>query len=304
MYAWESIQKTLDYIEEHIQDEISTNELARVAALSQFYYQRLFARLVDKPVQEYIKLRRLARASKALENKNSRITDVALAYGFSNHDTFTRAFKDAYGFTPSEYRNNPVSLNSFIKPDLLLGYVTIDEGVPLVSDGMVLEINKKTLASPVNFVGVSEYILIDSQLPVGKVTGVDNPGEVWARFEQELSKMTATGRNLGVSYIGNAPEGYYTYFAGTESGYNPENNYDNYQLWQLPAGEYVVCGFEAENFEELVTDSIYKASNFASAWLARHGLTCGDFQAEMYYKNTSDAAYMEAWYPIIKEKIT
>ncbi len=66
MHAWEQIQKTIDYIEEHISEEITIEELAEIAALSSFYFQRLFKRLVNKPVMEYIKLRRLARATEEL----------------------------------------------------------------------------------------------------------------------------------------------------------------------------------------------------------------------------------------------
>ena len=183
---------------------------------------------------------------------------------------------------------------------LLLGYVMIDEGVPLISDGMVLEINRRKLDEPVNFVGISDYVRMESQLPAGKVTGVDTPGEIWGRFEQEQDKIKgkANERGLGVSYVGDAPKDCFTYFAGTES----ENNYDNFQTWQLPARDYVVCGFEAESFEELLTDSIHKAGNFAFKWIAKHGLTCDDFWAEMYFNTISDVAYMESWHLINKEE--
>jgi AraC family transcriptional regulator len=48
MHAWETIEQSLNYIEEHL-----TEELANIAGLSPFYFQRLFKRLVNKPVQEY-----------------------------------------------------------------------------------------------------------------------------------------------------------------------------------------------------------------------------------------------------------
>ena len=142
MHAWESIQEAVNYIEAHLKEEIPMEELAKTASLSMFYFQRLFVRLVKRPVREYIKLRRLANASKSLENKGTRILDIALDNGFSNHETFSRAFKEAYGFTPAQYRDNPVLLNNFNKPDLLLGYVMIDEGVPLITGGIVLEIGR------------------------------------------------------------------------------------------------------------------------------------------------------------------
>ena len=145
MHAWEQIQITVDYIEEHLSEEIRINDLAKLASLSQFYYQRLFSRLVKRPVNEYIKMRRLAKASEALRNRNKRILDIALDFGFSSHETFTRAFKDTFGMTPEEYRANPVRLNSFVKPQLLLNYTLVDENVPLVAEGIVLEITRRTI---------------------------------------------------------------------------------------------------------------------------------------------------------------
>ncbi len=85
MHAWESIQKVLEYIEDNLSQSHSSEELAKIAALSPFYFQRLFSRLVGKPVREYVKLRRLARASKSLGGKQSRILDIALDCGFGSH---------------------------------------------------------------------------------------------------------------------------------------------------------------------------------------------------------------------------
>lgn len=85
MHAWEQIQITVDYIKEHLGENIKIEDLAKLALLSQFYYQRLFSRLVRKPVNEYIKLRRLAKSSEAMLNINRRILDIALDFGFSSH---------------------------------------------------------------------------------------------------------------------------------------------------------------------------------------------------------------------------
>lgn len=69
MHAWEAIQKTLDHIEANLAETIEIDELAKVAALSPFYYQRLFTRLVKSSVREYIKLRRLAVAATYLQEQ-------------------------------------------------------------------------------------------------------------------------------------------------------------------------------------------------------------------------------------------
>lgn len=300
MHAWEAIQKTLDNIEDHIGEDITIEELSETAALSVFYYQRLFSRLVKKPVREYIKLRRLARASEVLTDKNSRILDIALDYGFGSHETFTRAFKEAYGMTPEQYRENPVFLNQFDKPDLLLGYILIDEGVPLLSEGLVLEMNRKILSEPIDFMGFVGYVPIAGQFPVGEATGMDMPGEIWRRFHQEKGKIRRLpgARELGVAYIGDAPEGSFSYFAGAEVEAGTAD--DCFKTWQLPVREYIVCGFEAENFHELTTVALNKAIKYSGLWLQKHSLTTDMFAPELYYGSTPESTYMEFWMPISK----
>ncbi len=300
MNAWEAIQKTLDYIETNISQEMEIEELANEAALSSFYYQRLFSRLVKKSVREYIKLRRLARACISLGNKQNRILDVALDCGFKSHESFTRAFKDAYNITPEAYRDYPMMLNQFDKPDLLLNYVMVDENVPLISDGLVLELKRETLAQPISFMGVSGIVPIEGQMPLGEATGVDIPGEVWKRFHQDkhLIPRLKGGRELGVAYLGNAPEGCFTYFAGAEVEDQAEEAC--FTKWQLPAGKYMVCGFEAENFEQLVTAALNKAVKYSGMWLEKHGLTTDAYAPEMYYGSSPDANYMELWMPVLQ----
>lgn len=300
MYAWEAIQKTLDYIEDRINENQEIDDLASLAALSPFYYQRLFSRLVKKPVREYIRYRRLARACESLSNKENRILDVALEWGFGSHEGFTRAFKEAYGMTPEQYREHPVRLNQFDKPDLSLGYTMIDEGVPLISDGLVLEINRRTLEQPVLFLGLSDYVPIDDQMPLGEATGVDVPGEVWRQFHERKGSINRLpgGRELGVAFMGDAPEGSFTYFAGAEAP--PDADPGEFKGWQLPAREYVVFGFEAENFMELVTSALNKALNYSGLWLKKHGMVNMLYVPELYYESTPEASSMELWLPADK----
>ncbi|MCL2198433.1 MAG: AraC family transcriptional regulator [Defluviitaleaceae bacterium] len=302
MHAWEAIQKTLEIIETRIGDDIEIEELSASAALSPFYYQRLFSRLVKKPVREYIKLRRLARACEALRGTKNRILDVALAHGFGSHEVFTRTFKDAYGMTPTEYRECEIRLNNFLKPNLLLNYQMVDLGVPLVSDGLVLEINREKINEPVTFVGVKRFVSITGQFPNGETTGISEPGEIWRLFgEAEGGLPTkAEGRKIGVAYHDTAPEGCFPYFAGAEA--NPDDSYENLQTWTLPAAEYIVCKFEAENSDELVSVAMNKAFNYIRMWQDKKGLKHGDFGAEIYFNNKGNPndenindAYMEIW---------
>lgn len=297
MHAWEQIQKSIDYIEVHISEEIKIQTLANIAALSQFYFQRLFRRLVKRSVNEYIKLRRLARASEVLPDRNTRIIDIALDFGFSSHETFTRAFKDAYGITPEEYRANPVRLNQIVKPELLLNYTMIDEDVPMITDNIVLEITRKKLDVAETYVGLSGQVPI-SQTPVGETTGIDVPGQLWDSFhnmKSSIPNLLPDGIELGASIMGNSADETFTYFVG--AAVEPQTPVSGeLTTWELPAGEYVVCSFEAENFTELTTSALDKAMKYLfGTWLKNHKLVTQPFSTEKYYKTTPDATYMEIW---------
>jgi len=298
MHAWEAIQNSLNYIEDHLSENIKVETLASVASLSPYYFQRLFGRLVKKSVNEYVRLRRLAKASEALKDKKKRIIDVALDYGFSDHANFTRAFKDAYGITPDEYRACPVILNHFIKPDLLLNYVMVDEDVPLIADGILVEVIRRKLDEPRTFIGI-EGEVPDAELKGGKATGVATAGIIWDEFHRQkphIQHLVPNGNELGVLYIGNAREGCCTYMVGAEANGNTQT--EGHASYTLPSCEYVVCCFEAENFTELIETAIFKVSSFMKSWMKQHNLTCGNFLAEMYYGNTQDAGYMELWLPL------
>jgi AraC family transcriptional regulator len=297
VHAWEAAQKTLEYIENHIAEDIGVEELAEIAALSPFYYQRLFSRLVKRPVREYIKLRRLARACYALRDTDCRIIDIALDFGFGSHEAFTRTFKDTYGLTPMQYRKRTVDVTHFEKPDLLLNYVMIDEGVPLISDGLVLEMNRRTLETPVWFLGKTGYLSDTQGKMLGERPGVDESCDVWRDFFDSLHDIPRVpgGRRIGVAYKGDAPGRCATFFAGAETETRAEKL--GFTSWQLPAREYVVCGFEAEDYTQLISSAVSKAMKYTKFWLKAHGLTVDGFIPELYYDDCYDTAYMEFWIP-------
>ena len=298
MHAWEAIQNSLNYIDDHLSENMQIETLANVAGLSPYYYQRLFGRLVKSTVKEYVRYRRLAKASEVLKNKEKRIVDVALDYGFADHASFTRAFKDAYGITPNEFRICPVILNQFIKPDLQLNHVEVDEDVPLIADGIVVEVTRRKTDKKRIFIGI-EGEVPGSELTCGKATGIATTGIIWDEFhrqKQDIPHLLTNGNELGVLYMGNAREGCCTYIAGAEvTKYEQAEEYASYTL---PCGEYVVCCFEAENFAELIGSAIFKACSFMNNWMKKHSLICGNFTAEMYYSTKSDASYMELWLPL------
>lgn len=301
MHSWEQIQKTIEYIENHISEEISIEKLAEIASLSPFYYQRLFHRLVKKPVVEYIKLRRLAKATERLLLPDKRILDIALDLGFSSHEHFTRTFKETFGMTPDEYRKNPIALYRMTKPELSLYYVVVDEGVPLITDGIVLEVNRKSISEPVHFTGVSRQFEVQYMNGMGTESGPDPMDLLWQDvhgLKETALKALVDQEEIGVAYAGDK-EGYFSYFAGARTKENVST--ESFMNWELPKGEYAVCSFEAENFEMLVMDTLFKAEQYMyNTWLANHKLRTDAFCAERYASHSPETKCMEVWLKLLK----
>ncbi len=296
MHAWEAVQQTLYYIEEHNAEDIPIEKLSEIAALSVFYYQRLFTKLVKKPVREYIKLRRLAFVCDELRGRK-RIIDIAIEYGFGSHEVFTRAFKEAYGVTPTQYREGTFELGHFTMPNLLLNYAVVDEGVPLISDGMVLEMNRITPDAPIDFYGIQEFVPFTQGKYHGEQTGVNHAARIWQSFYERWDTIPRVpgGRTVGIHYHGDAPDDCSTYFVGAEVASAPENL--GFTLWRIPVREYVVCGFEADSYERLVGEAMSGAMKYTRLWLRQHDIIADGFFPEMHYGNLSENPYMELWVP-------
>ena len=113
MLEWQKqIQYVVNVIDESIkahQDEFLTlNALADQLGYSEFYTARKFKAISGMVFRDYLRRRKLAFALKEVRDSEKGILEIALDYGFSSHEAFTRAFKNLYGITPSDYRRHPV----------------------------------------------------------------------------------------------------------------------------------------------------------------------------------------------------
>lgn len=113
MMDWvKQVNEAIDYIESHLREEISYEKLGRIAGCSSYNFQRTFSYIFDMSLSEYIRKRRLTAAAFDLLNSEERILDIAMKYGYSSQDSFTRAFKAFHKTLPSTARNEIVQLNS------------------------------------------------------------------------------------------------------------------------------------------------------------------------------------------------
>jgi AraC family transcriptional regulator len=103
----------LGYIEKNLTDDIDYKEVARQALCSEYHFKRMFSFLAGISLSEYIRRRRLTLAAFELNDSEVRIIDIAMKYGYNSADSFSRAFQNLHGITPSEARNNGHSLKAY-----------------------------------------------------------------------------------------------------------------------------------------------------------------------------------------------
>ena len=108
----QGIQRSIDYIEEHICENINYEEIAKQAYSSSYHFQRVFGIMCGITLGEYIRRRRLTLAGSELLTTNAKITDLALKYGYDTPESFSRAFFRFHGIKPSQVKTTR-SLHSF-----------------------------------------------------------------------------------------------------------------------------------------------------------------------------------------------
>lgn len=113
MNLLEKMNGALTYVEENLTGDIDFKKVAKLACCSEYHFKRMFSFLAGITLSEYIRRRRLSLAAFELNRSNTRIIDVAIKYGYSSPDSFTRAFQSFHGVTPSEARNNGQSLKTY-----------------------------------------------------------------------------------------------------------------------------------------------------------------------------------------------
>lgn len=115
MYEWRrQIQTIIGEIDACIRrrddEALTLHALAARLGYSDFYMTRQFRAITGLSLREYLRARRLAFALAEVRDTDRRLLDIALDYGFSSHEAFTRAFRAEYGVTPADYRKRPVAV--------------------------------------------------------------------------------------------------------------------------------------------------------------------------------------------------
>lgn len=116
------IRSVIDYIEDHLTEEITIQTIAEHVFLSKYYIERLFSSITNYSIGEYIRNRRLHRAALDLINTDVKVKEIALKYRYENYEGFEKAFIRFHGKSPTEIRNGapfrefyPLVVSAFIQ---------------------------------------------------------------------------------------------------------------------------------------------------------------------------------------------
>ena len=109
------IEEVMRYIRAHITEPLDRERLADVAGFSVPHFHRIFTAHVGESAVSYVRRLRLKRAAQKLRMGAVDITEVALAAGYDTHAAFSKAFKQQFGLSPSEFRQ----LNCWVATELL-----------------------------------------------------------------------------------------------------------------------------------------------------------------------------------------
>ncbi|QWI51758.1 AraC family transcriptional regulator [Bacillus mycoides] len=113
MDSLKNMNAAMQHIEDNLTHEIDFKEVAKIAFCSEYHFKRMFSFLAGISLSEYIRCRRLTLAAFELKDSNAKVIDVAIKYGYNSPDSFTRAFQNLHGITPSEARSTIRSLKAY-----------------------------------------------------------------------------------------------------------------------------------------------------------------------------------------------
>ena len=162
MDSLSSMNNALAYIEEHLTEDIDYSKISKIAYCSEYHFKRMFSFLSGISLSEYIRRRRLTLAALDLKDRELRIIDVAVKYGYNSADSFTRAFHSMHGILPSGARSEKTQLKAYprmtfqlsIKGGCEMNYRIVEKEsfrlvgfkkrVPIIFEGVNPEIAKMT----------------------------------------------------------------------------------------------------------------------------------------------------------------
>ena len=259
----ERVDRVIDFIGKHLDEELELDELCRIACFSKYHFHRLFTAYTGLPLMSYIKWLRLKRAAHQLiVHKEETIINIALDAGFESHESFSRAFKQICGQSPSEFRRER-NLESFENPP-----------------------------QPMHIKGEKIMTITIKELPAKRVAVMEHHGDPM-RLSDTLDKLITWAKSQPINLKPKAGEAFGFGYHDPREVKPEEFRFDlalsvpqdfklNDQVTErtLPAGRYAVTMHKGSR--DNIGDTIY---SIYRDWLPQSGEELGDLPCIFCYYN-------------------
>src|ERR1700709_2136446 len=272
-------QKALWFIESHLADALTLDEVAAIAGISRFHLVRAFAAATGLSVMRYVRPRRRSEAARALANGAPDILSVALDADYSSHEAFTRAFRDHFGVTPESVR----AATCFDR-------LKLQE--PIVMNSAPLD----TLHPPLFLTG--KALLVAG---IGERCTHENEGafipNLWQRFHQVVDNIPGRIGKVAYGVCCNGDDaGNFDYVAGVEVT-DFSDLPRQFQSVRIPEQRYAVF-----THAEHISTIRRTVNTIWNHWLPASGLKAADapnFERydEKFNSSTGDGG-LEIWIPV------
>ena len=242
----EAVRSMQDYIGEHLSEEITPSDLAKVSSFSPWYARRLFIEHLNMTPAVYIRRLKLSKSALRLRDENVSVLDVATEMGFGSVDGYQRAFRREFGCNPKEYSTSPVPIWLFT-PSLIIERERNDDNMSEIRNVFIQVIEK-----PARKVIIKRGIKATEYWSYCKEVGCDvwglltsikslsgEPVCLWLpeHLRKPITNEYVQGVEVEPDYSGNIPEGF--------------------EVIDLPAATYLLFRgepFAEENYESAITE--------------------------------------------------
>ena len=202
MSVLESMNATIEYIEAHLLEEIHISTIAKATGNVESDLQKTFYALTGISVVEYIRRRRLSQAACDLQKGEGTVLEVALKYGYTSPDSFTRAFRQLHGITPSAVKRGGCLMKSYGK----ITFVLTIKGV----NAMNYKIVKK---DEMHIIGFKKWFSTENDSQLTEIP------KMWDSITDETMKLITELSNNGgvVGLCADMYDGGFDYWIGCMS---------------------------------------------------------------------------------------
>jgi AraC family transcriptional regulator len=273
-------QKALWYVESHLADSLTLDEIAAVGGVSRFHMVRAFGEATGMSVMRYVRARRLTKAARALAKGAPDILTLALEADYGSHEAFTRAFRDHFGVTPEQ-----------VRAATCLDKLKLQEPIMMDSTPTTnLQPPRFATAKAMLVAGVGErYNFCDNG-------GANIPNQ-WQRFNHRVGEIPDRVGNLAYGVCCNGDDsGNFDYIAGVEV-LDFSDLPREFARVRIPEQRYVVF-----THSEHISTIRRTVSAIWNQWLPQSGLKVADAPNFERYDEKFDPATgnggLEIWVPV------